>query len=324
METNKKISIIVPVYNGEKYLENCFESLKNQTYKNLEIIFVNDCSSDNSLNMLNYFASIDNRVKIINNEKNSGVSATRNNGISNASGDYIGFCDCDDYCEKDMFASMLNAIEKDKSDICCCAVNRVHISKKPMVLFGNDCNLVLKNDEAVKFWLTEKYIANSIYTKLAKKELWNGLRFPEGEIFEESYVIPQLFLKANQISYINKPLYNYIERENSYTTSKFEEKNLVVIKRIHFLESFINENFPTACEEFKHFKLSNSISLYMKAIINKNNIDCESYKKVKHLFDSSFHYVFSDKFSDLQQKRIALELRTHFFHFRKLILKNNI
>ena len=116
---SKKISIIVPIYNTEQYLERCLQSLINQDYKNIEIILVNDGSEDNSLDICNKYKNKDNRIIVIDKE-HTGVSDTRNIGIKRATGDYIGFVDSDDYIDKDMFKNLINGAEKYKCEISMC------------------------------------------------------------------------------------------------------------------------------------------------------------------------------------------------------------
>ncbi|HCJ56219.1 MAG TPA: hypothetical protein DHV55_01640, partial [Clostridiaceae bacterium] len=111
------ISIIVPIYNAERYLVGCIESILAQTYKNIQVILVNDGSTDNSLKICNLYKSLDSRVIVID-KLNEGVSATRNLGLQVAKGDYIGFVDSDDHIEKNMYEVLLNKIKRDRSDLC--------------------------------------------------------------------------------------------------------------------------------------------------------------------------------------------------------------
>ena len=115
-----KISIVVAVYNAEKTLKKCVDSLLNQTYNNIEIILVNDCSKDNSLDICNEYSKANDNVKVISNDRNSGVSATRNNGINNSTGEYICFVDSDDYVEKDYVEILLKALINNNLQLSIC------------------------------------------------------------------------------------------------------------------------------------------------------------------------------------------------------------
>ena len=110
---DKLISVIIPIYNSEKYIKKCIESIINQTYKNIEVILINDGSTDNSEEICNQYASEDGRIKVIN-TTNKGVSASRNIGLKNATGDYISFIDCDDYVDKDLYLDVITTIKEHK------------------------------------------------------------------------------------------------------------------------------------------------------------------------------------------------------------------
>ena len=138
---NPLVSIIVPVYNVENYLAKCLESLINQSLKNIEIICVNDCSSDKSLDVLNKYSALDSKVRIINNNINKGLSYARNIGIQESKANYIMFCDSDDFYEPDMCFKMYNAINDNSVELAICDVNVINTTKDNW----KDSNLYIQN-----------------------------------------------------------------------------------------------------------------------------------------------------------------------------------
>lgn len=215
------VSIIIPVYNAEAYLEQCINSILNQLYQNIEIIIINDGSSDNSLNIIKEFEKKDKRIKVINKE-NSGVSSTRNIGISIASGDYLMFVDSDDYIEKNMILDMLQAMRENNVDGVRCNSNIFDIKNNfKHEIFGSFSNkkIVKKEiNELLERFLTEKNTIGS-YTPLLLMKRSVVPRF-ETELFylEDVNFYIKLFINIEAIYFLDKNLYNY--RYNKQSSSK--------------------------------------------------------------------------------------------------------
>ena len=220
-----KISIIVPIYNTEKYLDKSIQSLINQTFKDIEIILVNDGSTDNSRNICEYFKIKDKRIKVINKE-NGGPGSARNKGIEIANGEYIAFMDSDDYVEVDMYETMYNRINEYNCDIVVCQVNMVD-EQGNIVLAKDNKNVngnIEHGEDAIKRYL--KYGRWGPCDKLYKRELFENVNFIEGITCEEdNIVIIPILSKATKIVTIDNYFYNYVIRHNSTTNSKFSIKN---------------------------------------------------------------------------------------------------
>lgn len=211
----KKVSIVVPVYNMEKYLEKCMDSLVNQTLEDIEIIVVNDGSNDNSIKILNkYKKKYPNKIIIIDQE-NQGISAARNNGIDIATGEYIGFVDSDDYVKYDMFEKLYNKIEKSKSDIVVCNYQKYFMKSEEYI----DIDMVKNINKNNIF--EEPTILNKIYfapwNKLYKRSLFENIRFPIQKKYEDINAILKVFFKAKKIDKISECLYIYRINENGET-----------------------------------------------------------------------------------------------------------
>jgi len=177
------ISIIIPVYNVEKYLERCVKSVINQTYKNLEIILVDDGAKDNSGKMCDELSKLDSRIKVIHKE-NGGLSDARNFGLKIATGDYIGFVDSDDYIADDMYETLYHTIKNNNADIS--IVSFYEMYKEKVIGVRDSGNLeILSKQEAMKELLIDTKIQSYAWNKLFKKELFNDLKFPTGKNFED-------------------------------------------------------------------------------------------------------------------------------------------
>lgn len=211
-----KVSIIVPVYNVENYLDKCLNSLVNQTLKEIEIIVVNDGTKDNSQSIIDrYVKDYPNKVSSYK-KKNGGLSSARNYGIKKASGEFLAFVDGDDYVEFDMYELMYNKAIETGSDIVCCSMTYKYnlTAEKRFFMhpeyFGN--NITKKLEILIE---ARSYAANKIY----KKDLWKNFEFPN-QYFEDSAVIYNVMYEAKKIECVNYPLYNYIkERPNQITNS---------------------------------------------------------------------------------------------------------
>lgn len=213
MNNNKKISVIVPVYNGEKYLEKCINSLVNQTYQNLEIILIDDGSTDRSGKICDSFAKLDERIVVIH-QSNLGVSSARNNGIKVSTGFYIAFVDSDDSVDTQMYEKMIEYLEKNNLGIVMCGRNAVRQGRKtPFFYYDHDCIIPIK--EARELILTDTW-GSQPCDKLFRKSLWTGITFPEGRIYEDLATIYKCFYKTNlDCGYIHDALYDYSLRADS-------------------------------------------------------------------------------------------------------------
>ena len=216
---NILISVIVPIYNVEDYLTRCLNSIINQTYHNLEIILVDDGSTDNSGLICDEYQKYDKRIKVIHQE-NGGLSFARNIGLDNALGDLISFVDGDDFIELTMLEELKKCMDITNSDISVCDFYNVYGSNKIRNTNNREEILILKNKDKFNALQSEyKSIYPSAWNKLYKKELFDNIRYPNGKIYEDSFIICDLLNKAKIVSYITKPLYNYVYRKDSISNN---------------------------------------------------------------------------------------------------------
>ncbi len=209
------ISVIVPVFEVEKYLRECIESILNQTYTNLEIILVDDGSPDKCGEICEEYAKTDNRIIVIHQE-NKGLSSARNRGLDIATGDYIGFVDSDDKIAPDMFEILLNNLKQYDADISICGFYRLYedgrcIKEKQSVQGVR----LLDRDEALLHLLEDKDMHSHVWNKLFKHDFWKDVRFPVGRNLEDVATTYLLFDNAEKIVTCDTPLYYYVQRPDS-------------------------------------------------------------------------------------------------------------
>lgn len=233
------ISVIVPVYKVESYLDDCVVSLINQSYKNLEIILVDDGSPDNCPKMCDNWAEKDNRIKVIH-KKNGGLSSARNAGLDIAKGDYIAFVDSDDFIILTMYEKMIRVLNNNDVDFVACKVNCFIEKTKTFKPFmeGHDFYKITKDQiiqkEQYQKLILSTQIESAAWNKLYKKSFINKLRFKEKRYYEDYLFIYQLSKFMTRMYYMAQPFYNYRIRENSICTSLNHledwEKNFTEIK----------------------------------------------------------------------------------------------
>ena len=236
-----KVSVIIPVYNVEKYLRECLDSVINQTLKDIEIICIDDGSTDNSLSILKEYAKKDKRIKVINQE-NKGLSGARNTGIENATGEFIGFVDSDDWIDSNFYENLYNTAITTNSDIACAPIKRV---------YGNKIHLRLKiESEQLATTLQEKfdilniprccYVWNKIYR--SSKLLKHNIRFEQGKYFEDVPFSIDIISKLNNIIAVPGAFYYYRANPNSIVNTLNNFKRMDHIWAKDYMLNFVKEN----------------------------------------------------------------------------------
>lgn len=219
----KLITVIIPVYNVKSYLQKCIESVEKQSYKNLEIILIDDGSNDGSFSICEKFAKKDNRIKFYH-TKNSGLSHARNVGLDHATGEYIVFVDSDDYIHKDMINTMVSKVGN--ADLVICNYEKILSNGNKKISQDAKC---LKDDNwnSEQFW-EHYYLGNLgifccvVWNKLYKKELFKGIRYPINKIHEDEYIINDIIERCSHIKVISDSLYYYVQRQGSIMHSSYK------------------------------------------------------------------------------------------------------
>lgn len=239
------LSVIIPVYNVENYLEKCIDSVLKQRVENYEIILVNDGSTDKSLEICKKYKQNYDNITLIN-KKNGGLSDARNAGLKIAKGEYIAFIDSDDYIDEYMFDEMIKSAQKNSLDLVICDCERVYEDRETNNILK--CNLdssrLYNNEELLCNYLLQNIRPNAC-DKIYKKSLFieNNIEFPKGLYHEDLLTTFRIIKEVKRAKYIDKPFYKYLCREGSITTN-LKLKNLedmsIIIKRINKLCSEMN------------------------------------------------------------------------------------
>lgn len=218
-----RISVIVPVYKVEVYLRKCLDSIVGQTYRNLEIVLVDDGSPDDCGTICDEYAAKDERIKVIH-QKNGGVSAARNAGLDAAAGEWIGWVDSDDWIEPDMYEYLLDHALRAEADIAVCS--RFERYRDRSVFRGWEQELTLDTEKALELLLKNDVMQNYLCDKLWRRSLFDGIVFPEGRTFEDIAVMHRLFMRARQVVCLPDAKYNYLQRSGSIVDDKSLENRI--------------------------------------------------------------------------------------------------
>lgn len=290
------ISIIVPIYNVEKYVKKCIESIINQTYKNIEIILINDGSKDTSLSICKDYKNKDKRIKLINQE-NGGVSKARNKGLNIAKGEYIVFIDSDDYITKNYIEKLLNAAIETGADVVESNYIRIEDSGK-IIEKSNIKNYYSKNNyEINKGFLENIFFKNMLWNKIFKKSVIKNLKFKDYKTSEDFEFLVNVYLNTNIKVNIEDYLYYYVNRNGSICNQTFSEKTLdVIYAREEVFKLYKNLNYTNLCE-YISLKIINLIYFF--------------YEDVKKIEKS-------------KRKVIRDELKRKFRKYYKIAIKSNV
>lgn len=275
------ISIIVPVYDVELYLEKCVKSIQNQTYTNLEIILVDDGSPDRCPEICDRLADCDSRIKVIHKE-NGGLSDARNAGLDIARGNYISFIDSDDYISEQMFEKLHHRIQEDCSDIAVCNIAYIDIDGNILDKRTNDVDEGCLDE--LQFWI-ELYGTNYTYcvvawNKLYRKELFDDIRYDCGKIHEDELIIHKIINKCERISFLKEKMYFYLQRNQSIMGKPFS------IKRLDGSEASIRRSiyfFERGWQTLAELALIRSIGVIMKGYDMPNHTEVSWKRRIKEL-----------------------------------------
>ncbi len=248
------ISVIVPVYNGEVYIEECIDSIIKQSYKDLEIIILNDGSKDSTDSICKEFANRDGRINYID-QPNIGVSKTREKGIKIAKGEYIMFVDADDYLDETCIETLYEAMQRHNADVAACSVVDLEYGKATKKhLYENEV-ITDRNRLLGDFFKYKRYIC-TLWGKLYKKSLFERLVFPEMKYGEDSYIVNQVFHKADAVVLSSNVGYFYRIISSSATNTLSDyKKNLDLMKLAqmiyHMCKDGDSEYFLKACKKYE-------------------------------------------------------------------------
>lgn len=244
----KKISVIVPVYNVQSLLPKCLDSICSQTYKDLQIILVDDGATDASGQICDEYAARDPRIRVIH-QANAGLAGARNAGLEIAEGEFVGFVDSDDHIASDMYETLLDSITQFDADIAICARYLETESGEVRPMWEQPEPQVMDSHEAVRRLLLGDGLDAAAWDKLYRRELFGQLRYPLKYVSEDIPVTYRLLCRAKQIVHCGKPLYFYLQRTGSLSHAAFSEKTLGLYFFHKEVGLKVQEDFPDLKEE---------------------------------------------------------------------------
>lgn len=317
---NKKISVIVAVYNTEKYLDRCIESLLNQTYKNMELVIVEDCSTDSSRKLLKKYKGNKN-IKVFYNRENRGLSYSRNYGLKKSTGDFIGYIDSDDYVEPDYYEKLMSSIKDNKSDIAICDIKLVDEQTNKIQrckCYANDFDV---------YSVVNNGFAASACNKLFKRKNIEKYPFAEGKVNEDIAVVIPTVIQAKKISYADT-CYFYVQRGGSIQNSKFSDKRFDIFDGVKTtLERIKNEQ---DYEFYKNAIIYNQLILLLMFAIPKERNFIKRYKFLKKFNELSKDYKITKNTNYLEYLENSKRINQIYYknlvslNEKKIILLDNV
>lgn len=312
---NELISVIVPIYNMEKYLKKCVDSILNQTYSNLEIILVDDGSTDLSAAICDEYLKLDNRIKVFH-KKNGGLSDAKNFGLKKANGKYVGFVDSDDWIEKNMYEEMFSKLKNTKSNIVICG-RYLEYENGEKHEWCNKNEIIMDKEQSLIYLNSFYNIDMSSCDKLYEKSLFENIEFPYGKKCEDAYTTYLLFAKADRVAYIPKCFYHYLQRSGSI--SRNEKINMDYIYAAEQQVDFFAKEYP----HWKYIAETNYIfavkSIFQVSIERRLQLTNEFNIKKKEA-KKYYKSVLNNKYISIK-KKITYILFAYFSVLYKLLLK---
>lgn len=302
---DKLISIIVPIYKVENYIHKCIDSLVNQTYKNIEIILVDDGSPDNCGKICDKYASKDERIKVIHKE-NGGLSAARNDGMDFCTGEYVTFVDSDDYISYSFCEDLMNAIDENDVDIAICNVKRFTDGEEVKEEKIKIETKIYNSEETIYNLISVGDYYDCAWGKIYSRKVLEGIYFPVGRIYEDSATTYKLYHRANKVAVINAKHYYYLTKRadsivgSTYTKKKqtdnylmIEERNKYLLKALPEMKHQINAGYiRNALTLIERTYLSDDLELINSEIVEK--VEKKIKEIMKDIDKNSFENILSN------------------------------
>ena len=299
------ISIIIPCYNTAKYIDKCLDAIINESFKNYEIILVDDCSTDNTLDILKEYEKKYKFITVLKNEKNSGAGYSRNQALKIAKYDIISFIDSDDFVEENFHEELLKSMKNNNSDISVCDI----YMKYEGDFIEQDTKISACTKEETKYDFVNNGLAASPCNKIFKKELFENNLFPEGMMNEDVPVILTALIRSNKVSYTSETYYNYIQRKSSVQNKEFSFKRFDIFKALDILSERIKDF--KEYDRYMECIIYNQIITFFAFVIPREKSFCKRYKilrtyhklsKKYNIRKNKYYYEFIDSQPSLSKK----------------------
>lgn len=310
------ISVIVPVYKVEKYLNRCVESILAQTYKNIEIILIDDDSPDNCPKICDEYSRIYSNIKTIH-LKNSGigVSGARNAGLDHSNGEYIAFVDSDDYVHCELFLQLHKLLDKHPTaNMSICSYQKVNEETKKFDGLTIRKEMLLDVQGAMNL-IIEDQIYTAVWSKLFKRSCFENLRFPVGKHNEDMFLMPSIFLKAKHIVYCPLPLYYYFQDNESLCRSKFNYNMLDMLDALSNWNEQVESQFPILLKKAKSHYYNTVINICQYLAQKKDVNGIEKFYFYQKKINSDFYFIFLSPYIILNDKFKLILFKANLFRF---------
>lgn len=318
MEQTPLISVIVPVYNVAAYLSRCVESIRAQSYENLEILLVDDGSNDDSGRICEEYAEKDARIRVIHKE-NGGLSSARNAGLDVSSGQYIGFVDSDDWIELEMYAEMLLLMKKQEAQLVCAGRYDVDggTGEKTVGLCPQRLECVSGEELAGRIFLWD-HCDSSACDKLYRRELFDGIRYPEGKTCEDVPVTYRLALKARCAVLCDRPFYNYYHRSGSISKGAgITEKTFHYSQHTALILEDIRKNHPKIAPQAEFLRVHSLYHILLRldhAAPDIRKTYREEYRKARAELAKHWKFILTCPWLTKQQRVTDFLLIANLYH----------
>ncbi len=286
------ISIIVPVYNVQNYLRKCLESVLAQTYKNIEIILVDDGSTDSSGKICDQYGKKHSNIKVIH-KANGGLSDARNKGLKYVKGKYVIFVDSDDIIDRGIVEYLYGLVIRNRADIGIC--DPIHCYPNQAIDFKQaDQEQVFSREEAIEQMLYQKSFLVAAWGKIYPTNYFENIRFPIGILYEDAAIMYKIFDQAQRIAYGNAKLYGYLHRDNSITTKQFSEHDSDILTICDQIDKYFIERSEKLKRAAKSYHTAAALRIYLNAPRN-GQFESVIYMCEKYLKENYWHVLLDYK-----------------------------
>ncbi|AHM57188.1 putative glycosyltransferase EpsJ [Peptoclostridium acidaminophilum DSM 3953] len=285
------ISVIIPVYNAEGYIRKCLDSVIGQSYENLEIIVIDDGSTDESGNICDEYGKKDARIRVLH-KGNGGVSTARNLGLKMATGKYVGFVDSDDWIEKDMYSFLVSMAEANDADVAACGY---YINDDSPPMQDNECATQSMSQEAAiqtSFLNVSRFcFYGALWNKLFRSDIFkgNGIEFDESiSVGEDMLFLSQCIMGSGKIVYSPIPKYHYACNEMGVTSKPFYSQKVSMLKALDKIESIVTPKYPQLAPVVHQRSIQTSCNYLRQAMYNKSFNDYEAIRRLRDNIKKGF------------------------------------
>ena len=299
------ISIVIPVYNSSKYLGRCLNTVLNQDYPNIEVVLVDDGSTDGCAHLCDEYAEKDIRIRVIH-QQNQGASIARQNGLRNAKGEYVTFIDSDDWVANDYVSKLYNFIVEHHITVSACGVQRVKENENINFHRTEHQSFLLSFEELMPRFF--KYEFWGFPGKLYKKSVLSQITFPKATLSEDYLVMTQLFLKERQMAYTEAPLYFYEYHPNSLSHQRLSKRAFEEFENVKAVYELIKEQEPQFEEMVFANVVETCIKLNLMILHGKSTDFQQEYIIIRNFLKSHYNSIINCKYMTWKTKTVAIGL----------------